>query len=79
MPKFKPQFLLDEQMYLSDAKTSLAYQIREELKETNRLLRKLVEKDAVEDQVAPEQKLIEPESPQDNPKSKLDKKEKKQK
>jgi DNA-binding transcriptional regulator GbsR (MarR family) len=48
---FKPNFLLDEQMYFSDAKTTLAYQLREEVRETNRLLRKLVEqKEAVEQQ-----------------------------
>ncbi|MDF2854226.1 MAG: hypothetical protein K0Q87_77 [Neobacillus sp.] len=44
MPKFKPSVLLDEQMYLSgDTQNTLLYQIREEAKETNRLLQKLVE------------------------------------
>lgn len=43
MSKHKPSYILDEQMLFSDAKTTLAHQIREELKETNRLLRKLVE------------------------------------
>ncbi|MGD6898603.1 hypothetical protein [Bacillus infantis] len=42
MKKFKPQYMLDEQMYFADAKTSLLHQIREEAKETNSLLRKLV-------------------------------------
>lgn len=35
MAKFKPNFLPDEQMFFSDAKITLLYQIREELKELN--------------------------------------------
>jgi hypothetical protein len=53
MSKFKPQYLLDEQMLFSDAKTALAHQIREELKETNRLLRKLVEQNQSAEDEAP--------------------------
>jgi hypothetical protein len=40
--EFKPNYLLDEQMYF-DAEKTLLHQIREEQKETNRLLRLLVE------------------------------------
>jgi hypothetical protein len=41
MKEFKPNYLLDEQMYF-DAEKTLLHQIREEHKETNRLLRKVV-------------------------------------
>jgi hypothetical protein len=37
--KFQPNLMLDEQMYF-DATNTLLYQIREELKENNRLLQK---------------------------------------
>ena len=48
MPKFKPNFLLDEQMYF-DAQTSLLFQIREELKDLNKNIRKLTEKEAIQE------------------------------
>jgi ribosomal protein S6 len=53
MKEFKPNYLLDEQMYF-DAEKTLLYQIREEAKETNNLLRKLVkqQEEPVEDQQA---------------------------
>ena len=39
----KPSYMLDEQMYMGDAKTTLLHQIRGEGKETNKLLKKLLE------------------------------------
>lgn len=70
MTKFKPQYILDEQMYLADTQNALLYQIREEAKETNRLLSKLVEQKAGESQP--------PKEPEES-KLKLDKKAKKDK
>jgi hypothetical protein len=95
MPKFNPAVLLDEQMYLSgDTQNTLMYQIREEAKETNRLLRKLVEQNqpAADEQIdkTPEQDVNDgadqkpaepPESPvadAETPKVKVDKMAKKQ-
>jgi hypothetical protein len=82
MPKYKPNFLLDEQMLFSDAKTTLAFQIREEIKETNHLLKKLVEQgenkqtaaetpDATKEDLT---KIEDPHAKDENPKKeKLDK------
>jgi hypothetical protein len=85
MSKFKPAVLLDEQMYLSgDTQNTLLYQIREEAKETNRLLRKLVELNEpvdTQDAVSPEteapadpEAFVPPESPDATPEKKTNKK-----
>jgi hypothetical protein len=47
--KFQPNLMLDEQMYF-DAEKTLLYQIREEAKETNSLLRKLVKQQEEQDE-----------------------------
>jgi hypothetical protein len=69
--KFKPNLMLDEQMYF-DATNTLLYQIREELKENNELLRKQLNK--AEQQPA---KKIEKDLADSQPAEKVEKKPKK--
>lgn len=51
MNKFKPNFLLDEQMYF-DAQTTLLFQIRDELKELNSNLKKVGERGTSDENTA---------------------------